>query len=120
MSVIFNEKSTDNAFDVSRGIYVCFDKTAETYSDPICLGTTSEALRYFASNFLQLPDVFLKDFVIYEITQYFTSKGNIVSYGSDLNHKFVEITPDELIKEVNSMREFLKSVKDEVDKENKK
>lgn len=109
----------EQEFDVSRGIYVLFDKRAETYTDPVCLGTTSEALRYYASNMLQVPDVILNDFVVFEIAQYFPSKGSIVSYSLDLDHKFVEITADELIKEVHSMREFLKSIKDEVDKENK-
>ncbi len=117
MSENLIENQNVNSFDVSRGIYVSYDKRAEIYGDPICLGSTSEALRFFASQVLQVPDVILKDYVIYEIAQYFPSKGNIVSYGSDLNHKFVEITSEELIKEVNSMREYLKSIKAEVDKE---
>lgn len=118
---LFKSDSNVSSFDdVSRGIYVSFDKRAETYSDPICIGTTSEALRFFASNFIQVPDVVLKDFVIYEIAQYFPSKGSIVSYSLDLEHKFVEITSDDLIKEVHSMREYLKSIKDDVDKENNK
>ncbi len=114
-----NESS--NSFDsVCRGIYVSFDKRAETYGDPICLGSTSEALRFFASQLLQVPDVIIKDYVIYEIAQYIPSKGSIVSYSLDLDHKFLEITSEELIKEVNSMRDFLKSIKDEVDKEDNK
>ncbi len=110
----------DDDFNVSRGLYVVFDRRAETYSDPICIGTTSEAKRYFASYLIQAPDVVIKDLVVYEIAQYFPSKGSIVSYSLDLNHKFLEITSEELLEEVHSMREFLKSVKDEVDKENKK
>ena len=119
---LIKKSSVNNpdGFDVFRGIYVSYDKRAETYSDPICIGTTSEALRFFASQFLQVPDVILKDFVIFEIAEYIPSKGSIVSYSMDSNHKFVEITSEELIKEVTSMREFLKSIKDEVDKENKK
>ncbi len=118
---LIKESSVNNSdgFDVSRGLYVVFDRRAETYSDPICIGTTSEAKRYFASYLIQAPDVVIKDLVVYEIGQYFPSKGSIVSYSLDLNHKFLEITPEELLEEVHSMREFLKSVKDEVDKENK-
>ncbi len=119
---LIKESSVNNidGFDVSRGLYVCFDKRAESYSDPVCLSSTDEALRYFASNLVHAPDVIIKDLVIYEIAQYFPGKGSIVSYSMDLNHKFVEITSDELLDEVHSMRDFLKSVKDEVDKENKK
>lgn len=122
MSENLIKKSSFNnpdGFDGSRGIYVCFDKRAETFSDPICLGSSSEALRYYASNLVTAPDVIIKDLVIYEIAQYFPGKGSIVSYSMDLDHKFVEITSEELIKEVTSMREFLKSIKDEVNKENK-
>ncbi len=122
MSENLIEKSSFNkpdGFDVSRGIYVCFDKRADTYSDPICLASSLEALRYYASNLVTAPDVIIKDLVIYEIAQYFPGKGSIVSYSLDLNHKFVEITSDELLKEVHSMREFLKSIKGEVDKEKK-
>lgn len=121
MSEKLIENQTSSSFDsVCRGIYVSYDKMSETYGDPICLGSTSEALRFFASQLLQVPDVILKDYVIFEIAEYIPSKGSIVTYSSDLNHKFVEITSEELIKEVNSMRDFLKSIKDEVDKENKK
>ncbi len=112
--------NNSDGFDVSRGLYVCFDKRAEQYSDPVCIATTSEAKRYYASNMLQVPDVIIKDFVVYEIAQYFPSKGSIVSYSLDLGHKFVEITSEELLEEVHSMRDFLKSVKNEVDKENNK
>ncbi len=119
---LIKKSSVNNSdgFDVSRGIYVCFDKRAETYSDPICLASSTEALRYFASNLVNAPDVIIKDLVIYEIAQYFPGKGSIVSYSLDLNHNFLEITSEELMKEVHSMREFLKSIKDDVDKENKK
>ncbi len=123
MSKKLIENSSVNNFDgsdVSRGIYVCFDKRSETYTDPICIASTSEALRFFASNLLTAPDVIIKDLVIYEIAQYFPGKGSIVSYSMDLNHKFVEITSEELIKEVTSMRDFLKSIKNDVEKENKK
>lgn len=119
---LFKKSSVNNSdgFDVSHGLYVCCDTKAGTYSDPICLAFSTEALRYYASNLVNVPDVIIKDLVIYEIAQYFPAKGSIVSYSLDLDHKFLEITSEELLKEVHSMRDFLKSVKDEVDKEDKK